>query len=368
MAGKGYSRHDTGGTVHPLRQAWQQRVFELMGPDRDQHAQGTDNFARYRFGPSAPDRTYALNRWRQIIDEHMDRFAGTWDLLADDASRAVLLECLTFNAFGWRMVRRAKNTPEYQDFVKALASEAGHPAFPMLQRNVRPIRHKHLHMHHLLEDDLKLVTSDGFFINVMHNRQYFLERPGVSTGPREGDVVLDCGAGWGDTSMLFGRKVGPDGLVVGFEFTPSNVSAIRQHFVMNEEMRNRVKIITHPLGEKSGQSVSFDDMATSTRTTAKGKHRAETRSIDDVVHVMKLPKVDVIKMDIEGAEYAALRGAVRTIRRFGPRLSISAYHRPDDLFVLPMLIQAIRPDYTFYLDHHTIHHEETVLYAIPPAS
>lgn len=338
-----------------------------MGPERDQFAQGTDNYAPYRFGPKPPDRSWALNQWRQVITENLDQFAQTWDLLADDASRDVLLECLVFNAFGWRQVRRAKNTPEYQAFIEALYSEAGHPAYPVLQRNVRPIRHKFLHMHRLEEHDLTLVTSDGFFINVMQNRQYFLERDGVSTGPREGDVVIDCGAGWGDTSMLFGRLVGPHGKVVGFEFTPSNVGAIQQHFAMNDGMRERVQIITHPVGEKSGEKVVFDDMATATRISAtKGRLKAETRSIDDVVHVMKLEKVDLIKMDIEGAEGMALRGAIRTIRRYGPRLAISAYHRANDLLVLPQLIRAIRPDYTFYLDHHTIHHEETVLYAVPP--
>lgn len=69
-------------------------------------------------------------------------------------------------------------------------------------------------------------------------------------------------------------------------------------------------------------------------------------------------------MDVEGAESAALRGSADTIRRYRPKLAISAYHSLADLTGLAPLIASIQPDYRFYLDHHTTHAEETVLYAI----
>ena len=86
-------------------------------------------------------------------------------------------------------------------------------------------------------------------------------------------------------------------------------------------------------------------------------------SIDDYVHEHKI-RVDVIKMDIEGGEYDALKGAENTLRKFQPRLMISAYHRPDDLWVLRELIQQINPNYKFYFGHHTPVQWESVLYAI----
>ena len=54
---------------------------------------------------------------------------------------------------------------------------------------------------------------------------------------------------------------------------------------------------------------------------------------------------DLIKMDIEGAEREALRGAAGTLRRFKPRLMLDSYHRPDDSTVLPQVIGALRSDY-----------------------
>ena len=58
-----------------------------------------------------------------------------------------------------------------------------------------------------------------------------------------------------------------------------------------------------------------------------------------------------IKMDLEGEESAALCGGAETIARCKPKLLISAYHRSEDLFALPLQLLAIRPDYSIYLRH-----------------
>ena len=59
--------------------------------------------------------------------------------------------------------------------------------------------------------------------------------------------------------------------------------------------------------------------------------------------------VDYIKYDVEGAEKEALEGSAETIRRFSPALSVSVYHRSEDLFALPLAVLKINPDYELYL-------------------
>ena len=71
-----------------------------------------------------------------------------------------------------------------------------------------------------------------------------------------------------------------------------------------------------------------------------------------------------IKMDIEGAELEALKGAERIIREHKPKLAICAYHKPEDVYTLPELAKSYRDDYKFYLRHYSITSFETVLYAI----
>jgi FkbM family methyltransferase len=76
-------------------------------------------------------------------------------------------------------------------------------------------------------------------------------------------------------------------------------------------------------------------------------------------------RVTFIALDIEGEEHAALCGAERIIRTQKPKLAISAYHKPEDLWELPFLIKEYNPDYKFYLRHyHLLDMAETVLYAL----
>ena len=70
-------------------------------------------------------------------------------------------------------------------------------------------------------------------------------------------------------------------------------------------------------------------------------------TIDALTEELGLPRVDYIKMDIEGAEREALRGAAHTIERYRPTLMLEAYHLPDDMEVLPKIVYGARADYRF---------------------
>ncbi len=73
---------------------------------------------------------------------------------------------------------------------------------------------------------------------------------------------------------------------------------------------------------------------------------------------------NLIKMDIEGEEPAALRGAGMLIQQFRPHLAISVYHRPEHLWELYEQIQALELGYRFHLRCHAMNTFDTILYAI----
>ncbi|MBC7511992.1 MAG: FkbM family methyltransferase, partial [Ferruginibacter sp.] len=88
-----------------------------------------------------------------------------------------------------------------------------------------------------------------------------------------------------------------------------------------------------------------------------------TVSIDDFVRLNKIEKVDFIKMDIEGAEPLALKGSIETIKRFRPKLAIATYHSMKDFVNIPDWILHLDLGYEIYIDHFTIHSEETICFA-----
>lgn len=93
-----------------------------------------------------------------------------------------------------------------------------------------------------------------------------------------------------------------------------------------------------------------------------GSEEIQIVSLDEY---MNGGKVTFIALDIEGEEYKALKGAEQIIRTQKPKLAISVYHKPEDIYELPELIHSFRPDYKFYLRHyHILDMAETVLYAL----
>lgn len=73
---------------------------------------------------------------------------------------------------------------------------------------------------------------------------------------------------------------------------------------------------------------------------------------------------NLMKMDIEGAEFDAMNGAFQTIARHRPGLAICVYHRPDDLWRLPNLINEWDLGYHLYLRLHAQSGFDLVLYAV----
>jgi hypothetical protein len=68
-------------------------------------------------------------------------------------------------------------------------------------------------------------------------------------------------------------------------------------------------------------------------------------------------------MDIEGSEMNALRGAENIIIQHRPKLAICVYHKPADLWEIPLYLKELVSDYKLHLRHHSDFLNETVCYA-----
>lgn len=97
--------------------------------------------------------------------------------------------------------------------------------------------------------------------------------------------------------------------------------------------------------------IANDDTATSFAQCVK---------LDDII---KNEVVTFIKMDIEGAEIPALYGAKNVIVRDTPKLAICIYHKPEDLWEIPILIHSWVPEYKLYIRHYGDKFKGTILFA-----
>jgi FkbM family methyltransferase len=155
-----------------------------------------------------------------------------------------------------------------------------------------------------------------------------------------------------------------------FEFEKLvNLSVLEGHLALNSDLSQRVTVVRRALWSRSGERLIYVPEGPGTSIAQHGKGESvDTLTIDDMVLTSNISRVGGIKLDIEGAELPTLHGAVETLRDHRPKLAISLYHGPTDLFTIPLFLKRLDLNYRFYLKHFTIHNEETVLFAIADES
>src|SRR5579872_2731294 len=178
--------------------------------------------------------------------------------------------------------------------------------------------------------------------------QEWISREEPGHGVRKGDVVIDVGAHvgtFGDDALRRGAAK-----VIMVEPDPVNVECIRRNF-KDELASGRVVLIP----EGAWSKVDSLDFAIGVANSGTGslvvdengakKIKVPVRPLDEMLKLAGIGKVDFIKMDIEGAEREALKGAAATLGQYKPRLMLDSYHLKDDDVVLPAVIHSLNASY-----------------------
>ena len=156
--------------------------------------------------------------------------------------------------------------------------------------------------------------------------------------PERGAIVIDCGVYDGTTATIFSEM---GYRVYGFEMDKENYDVAKK-------IAEEKNFILENLGLGSRKQESrYDSYGSGSKLVVNGSKTATITTLDAYVREKNLPRVDFIKMDVEGAELDVLKGAVTTIARFKPILALSAYHKLDDFWTLMNFVKSIRPDYEF---------------------
>lgn len=186
-----------------------------------------------------------------------------------------------------------------------------------------------------------------FVLAEMQLEPYVLREVAV----RKGDIVVDCGAYLGH----FTREALDAGAsrVIAVEPGTRQAACLRRTFA-TEIAAGRVEIVQEGVWLAEGR-LMFRDAASPDASFVEAGFQQGTSSatgisvpvttIDALAGRLNLDRIDLIKMDIEGSEQEALKGAVRTLARFKPRLAIAGYHKPTDPGAIPALVRAANAGY-----------------------
>jgi FkbM family methyltransferase len=132
--------------------------------------------------------------------------------------------------------------------------------------------------------------------------------------PRPGDVVLDVGAGIGAETFLFARLVGSSGRVVSFEAHPRTYRRLLDLCTVNR--LDNVTPLQLAVANADGGVLISDGVAHERNALTEGDGlRVPARRLDGIAVDLGIQHVDLLKMNIEGAEVDALRGAGALLER-----------------------------------------------------
>jgi FkbM family methyltransferase len=173
---------------------------------------------------------------------------------------------------------------------------------------------------------IRMLTNEAPF-NLIKYCRIFLKH----YSPKPGDILIDAGGYNGHISILLSQLVGPSGRVIAFEPDPGNRALFRENMKLND--CNNIVLVdkglwvedaTLEFNSNSSKASSVYYKAGDARTI-----KIEATSLDIFVQQNSLERCQYIKMNIEGSEIMALRGATEILRKFRPTLCITTDHVVD---------------------------------------
>lgn len=170
------------------------------------------------------------------------------------------------------------------------------------------------------------------------------------------EIFVDGGCFDGQTTEFLLNKCTNIKKIYCFEPDFNNYKCIIDKFYYNDNL------FVHNLGlwDQKTQKYFLSTSNEVSRIVDKSDIKIVLDTIDRIAS-----DATFIKLDIEGSEMQALAGAKKTIKKNLPKLAISIYHKPNDLFEIVNQINSYTNNYKFYIRHYSDYMFDTILYGIP---
>ena len=265
-----------------------------------------------------------------------------WDFFVDNYVKGNEVVCEIDGGGGYRVLSFDDLVKNHQNSIIVIATRLYH----------REIL-KQLLEHGFSDEN---IINMGKMIDEMSERQYF-DLPYMKHCDHE--VFADVGCFDGTTSMFFAKWSGNVyDAIYAFEPDYHNYEKCKRKLA---DMLGSGEIFPYGLWNME-TTLLFNAISTgASAVSSDGTIKIQVKVLDEV---LRDKNVTFIKMDVEGSELNALKGAKKMIVEKKPKLAISIYHKPEDMWEIPELLLEYNPEYTFYLRHYSVAADETVLYAV----
>ena len=204
----------------------------------------------------------------------------------------------------------------------------------------------------MLDDSIEIPTEN-------QDKQYFEYN---FFPQKEDEIFVDCGAFNGISLKMF-LQVNNYQFKKYYAVEPDlNNYKVLENYIMSlpGPIKDKIEYMNVAAYNRNGIDMLYSLEGPGSFIADIGRQEVRTVKIDDIVDDQG---ATFIKMNIEGSELQALRGAQQTIRKFKPRLAIAGYHKTGDLWDVPSLILSLNPSYNVFLRSY-MNHISFVYYAV----
>jgi len=168
-------------------------------------------------------------------------------------------------------------------------------------------------------------TLDGgipiTLLEIFGNKEYFLLNSHL---PKRGDVIVDCGAYVGLYTLLSSKLCDKNGEVISIEPEPTSSDILKNNIRLNKiknvklfniALMNRMGDIELLVPKVSrGGSTFFKNHLRAQKIKRYDKIKVKAMTLDEFAKIENLDHINIMKIDVEGAELAVLKGAQNSLR------------------------------------------------------
>jgi len=221
-----------------------------------------------------------------IYLSNIEALTRVYNWLQDEYSRGLYVQLLTYKILGKNHVRLKTNNPDYWQKYREADKK-----YLKKRRSIKTKRF-YLKKYEVTDvPDAPIIVNSLSVHMIFSLGQYEYTRDNVNIMPESGNIVIDAGACWGESTLCFASKVGNKGKILALEFEEENLHIFNTNLKLNQHLAERIELVRKALWNETGITLNHSSRGPSTRTYQAGgmnkREKVKTVTIDALLKQKK---------------------------------------------------------------------------------